>query len=223
MQEKLSFDLVLCLDASGSCLVVFVELRYNFDKFLPALIDSLKEKYQTNDISLRVKVVAFRDYEADAVPMEETKFFIYPDEEKDLKQFIEEIDIYGGGDLLENALEGLVYSIKSDWRKEAKQCITLISDMPPLKLGKRAVDFIDYPKDMPKNMEELSDLWFNKNDNVSFDYKRGSLVIISPDCDEYNQIEKEWQNVLYHKIKPMAGVHDLEYTDIINDIVASLK
>ena len=193
--EKLdrSYDIVFCMDATGSLQVQFFadfihEFSYTFYSHLASIFE--------DSFYLRVKIIAFKDYKYDKDPMVESPFFVLSDDKSDqsneLFNFIDQIELRGGGDLPENSLEALALAIKSDWSKECaiKRYITvLFTDAPAKPLG-QSYDNLDYPKDMPSSLEELHQLW---ND---FDKRSKRLFLIAPDENPWNQMV-DWDKVLY--------------------------
>ena len=63
---------------------------------------------------LRVRLIVFRDYMADGpYAMQETDFFLLPQQIEDFEKCVNSICVGGGGDIPEDGLEALAYAMKS--------------------------------------------------------------------------------------------------------------
>lgn len=113
MRMTYTVDIVFCIDATasmGPCINVVKEKALSFyDDFVRALAE--ENKYVD---SIRIKVIAFRDYLADKEPILVTDFFNLPDDRADFSNTIKGIVESGGGDEPEDGLEALAYAIRSD-------------------------------------------------------------------------------------------------------------
>ena len=90
-------DIVMCIDCTGSMGGLLDNVKNNALKFYPDLKESCAKK--DKEISeLRIKVIAFRDFNADGDnALNETEFFKIPEQEDDFRHFINGLSPRGGG------------------------------------------------------------------------------------------------------------------------------
>ena len=137
-----SVDLVLVIDATGSMASIIERVKKNALAFHEDLQKKMEELGRHID-SLRVRVIAFRDYYADSAPdsLVTSDFFVLPEQSGDYSAFVSNLRATGGGDEPETAMEGLAEAIRSPWANEGskqRQVIIVWTDASAHKLEKNA-------------------------------------------------------------------------------------
>ena len=112
-------DIVMCIDATGSMAPIIDEVKKNAISFYEKFIESMEENDKEVE-TLRIKVIAFRDYGVDDEPMVQSEFFTLPDQNDEFRAYVAGIEAKGGGDTPENALEQLKAYMETKAGKEAK-------------------------------------------------------------------------------------------------------
>lgn len=216
-----SVDLVLCIDATGSMSSIIERVKSAALKFHDDLSKLMEAKSKLID-TLRVRVIAFRDYYADGnKAMTESNFFTLPQDKEEFAGFIKSIKAEGGGDEPENGLEALALAMKSDWTKvgdKKRQIIVVWTDASAHPLEKSGSSKSDnYPSDMPTNFDELTDMWEGQG-YMNASAKR--LIIFSPDAYAWTDIENHWNQTLHYASKAGDGLADVDYQTIL-DVIAN--
>lgn len=217
-------DMVFCIDCTGSMRKIIDIVKSNALNFyhdVTAVMEK-KHKYITQ---LRVRVVAFRDYLADAEnAMLVTDFFKLPQEAAEFEKCVSSLKADGGGDIPEDGLEALAYAIKSKWDTEGmkrRQVIVVWTDAEthPLGYGR---DSKYYPNGMARNLAELSAWWGGAQQRGYVDNNAKRLLLFAPDKPDWNVISENWDNVLHFPSEAGDGLQNLEYEEIINTISNSI-
>ena len=218
-------DMVICIDAtgsmedvSGSQIKIINMVKQNALNFYADLNNAMAAKRKTVR-QLRVRVIAFRDYLADAEnAMLVTDFFMLPQQAKEFEACINSINADGGGDIPEDGLEALAYAIKSKWTNETakkRHVIVVWTDAGTHALG-HGKGSKYYPNGMPKNMSELNDWWEEMNENS----KR--LIMFAPDESQWDYISRNWDNVVHYPSVAGNGLAEKSYGEILNAIANSV-
>ena len=218
-------DMVFCIDAtgsmedvSGSQIKIINMVKQNALNFYSDLNNAMAAKRKTVR-QLRVRVIAFRDYLADAEnAMLVTDFFMLPQQAKEFEACINSINADGGGDIPEDGLEALAYAIKSKWTNETakkRHVIVVWTDACTHALG-HGKGSKYYPNGMPKNMSELNDWWEEMNENS----KR--LIMFAPDESHWDYISRNWDNVVHYPSVAGNGLAETSYGEILNAIANSV-
>jgi hypothetical protein len=201
-------------DFSGSQKKIINMVKQNALNFYSDF-SALMAKKSKKVLQLRVRVIAFRDYRADGEhAMLVTDFFNLPQQEKEFEACINSIHADGGGDIPEDALEALAYAIKSKWTTEGakkRQVIVVWTDAGAHDLGFGSVSPY-YPKGMPKDMAELSDWWYDMNE----DHKR--LILFAPNEPSWNYIADQWDQVAHMQSVAGNGLAEQSYSSILEFI-----
>lgn len=212
--KKRSIDIVACLDATigmEHCIDSFKEVI----RRLPLTIkDAL---YDSEDFkSLRIKIIAFRDYkDGPDAAMVESRFFDFPDEQTVLEDFLSGINAYGGGDNLANGVEALYYAMRSDFVTDPndRQIIMLFSNSDALPLGERS-SVPGYPLDMVDE-NGLVDLWFSgigsKDPSIKLREKTKRLVMFAPSGTKYEELMSKLNRSVFC---PVDSQKEWEATEI---------
>lgn len=231
---KYAIDIVFCIDATGSMQGLIDKVKNNALSFYNDLIAGMNAKGKKAD-SIRVKVVAFRDYVADKnKAMLVTDFFNLPYDNERFEQCIRSIKASGGGDEPEDGLEALAYSIRSNWNKsdcKKRQVIVIWTDASTHDLGYgRTVE--NYPRNMAANFAELSEWWGDSqlpSDYIDENAKR--LILFAPDVvkksgayveTSWGLISDNWNNVIHYPSKAGEGLDDVDYHTILDTITNSI-
>ena len=225
-------DIVMCIDKTGSMRPFIDQLRCCAHQLLEQIFEDMENRGKTVG-QLRVKVIAFGDYHWDEEPMIETPFFKIPEQEDDLQNFLDHLEVTGGGDRAENALEALALALKSNWTTEGRKqrhVIFVCSDAEPHKLGLYA-DLEGYPKGMPADFEQLVSWWEGTDPNFTGTYKPdvGRLLAFVPQDSEWSRLENfnfdDFNRFAYvvdvNEAFGFAGVDIWEGLQILRILIAS--
>lgn len=120
---KNKIDLLFILDVTSS----MGDLIYDAKNRMQ---DMLKKLTEEHDIDLKVGVSFYRDHPSQESSFVTAVFDLV--EVKEIKEIIEEADVYGGGDAPEAVLDGIVDGVRGlSWRKDSKRIAFLIGDAAP--------------------------------------------------------------------------------------------
>jgi hypothetical protein len=220
-----SVDLVLVIDATGSMAPILESVKSSALSFHDDLAKYMRDAGKAID-SLRVRVIAFRDFYADSAAdsLVTSGFFELPGRRGDFADFLGAINAVGGGDEPETGLEGLVEAIRSPWAKrraEQRQVIVLWTDASAHPLEKnQGMKPAGYPRDMPADFDALTDLWQGRASPVHRSWKR--LLLYSPDAYPWTDIANDWDAALHYTSEAGQGLGDQDYVTILDAIAQSL-
>ena len=179
-------DIVFCIDATGSMGKVIGLVKENALSLQKDLVNAMKTKGKTIH-QLRIRIIAFRDYIADGEnAMMATDFFLLPDEVETFSRCVNGIRATGGGDIPEDGLEALAFAIRSKWTMEAakkRHVIVVWTDAGVHELGYGS-KASNYPDNMAKNFEELTNWWGDEQRNGYMDSNAKRLLLFAP-CTSY--------------------------------------
>jgi hypothetical protein len=214
-------DIVLCIDATGSMGSIIEEVKKRALSFYTDVKERLAEKERVVD-TLRLKVVSYRDYYCDGDgAMKESPFFTLPEQDGDFRNFVNGIKADGGGDEPESGMEALAIAINSEWSRKGerkRQIIVVWSDAsahPLEKSGKPA----HYPATMPKNFDELTDMW-NGQGPMSSNAQR--IIMYTPDAYPWTDIFEHWKYAIHYASKAGGGLAEIDYSSMLDQIAASV-
>ncbi|KOY87715.1 hypothetical protein AD998_17680 [bacterium 336/3] len=215
-------DIVMCIDATGSMSPIIGKVKENALRFYDDLATLMRQKSKQID-KLRVKIIAFRDYYVDGdKSMETSEFLTLPDQKDEFKKFIDAIQADGGGDEPENGLEALALAIQSDWSKEGdkrRQIVLLWTDASTHPLEFKADSKPqNYPTSIPKNFDDLSDLW----DGQTMSRASKRLIMYTPDAYAWTDIANHWENTIQYPSKAGEGLNEVDYQTILDAIANSV-
>lgn len=216
-------DIVFCIDGTASMANCIYNLKEKLLEF-PKKIKCYWECHDGYSISLRVKLIIFRDYGNDANAMEITDFYKLPEEEETFMELLNNIEFVGGGDSAENGLEALYYAMKSDFYTNIKgrQIIVLFTDSDALPLLERK-DCMNYPKDMV-NETELLLIWEcagENSKNIKLNNRLKRLIMFAPEGSKYENLSLGFCYSYFKPIKP--GIpNEIYFDDIIELLFASV-
>jgi len=217
-------DIVMCIDGTGSMSPIIDEVKSNALSFYKKFITAL-EAQDKHAAQVRIKVIVFRDYECDTNPMEESEFFLLPDQDREFNEFVSNIRAEGGGDIPENALEAIALALKSDWTtggSKRRHAVLVFTDAEALELQARAGS-ANYPEGMPKDLGQLGEWWEGLDQTMGSTYqmKAGRLVIFAPSAYPWTNIQA-WNRVWTTFSTAGHGLDDVEITNAIELLVGSV-
>ncbi len=217
-------DIVICIDTTGSMQQTVEQIKNISKTLYQKLFDSFEENGKNLD-KLRVKIIAFKDYEFDDDPMIISDFFHLSCDETDqtqaLVEFIENLNVGGGGDISENSLEALALAMQSDWVQmgdKQRHMILLYTDAPPKELGKCA-NLPLYPQGIPNSFEELYNEWENQ---INFRSKR--LLVVAPKHETWEKMI-EWNYTFFTPTDAnciLSGIDEEEQLYLIKAMLGGL-
>jgi len=213
-------DMVFCIDCTGSMDNIIDIVKNNALNFYQDVTNVMASKNK-HISQLRVRVVAFRDYLADAEnAMLVTDFFKLPEQATDFEKCVRSLVADGGGDDPEDGLEALGYAIKSPWETEGtkkRQVIVVWTDAATHKLGfGKSSPY--YPNGMAADLNELTTWWGSVQETGFIDRNAKRLVLYAPDAPDWNIISQNWDNVLHFPSQAGNGLSELDYNQIIDTI-----
>lgn len=227
-------DIAFCIDCTESMDNILNIIKERALSFHKDLLEKMRLKQKAVD-SLRVRVVAFRDYAAYAEecrkghkgnePMLVTDFFTLPADSEKLRLAVQSLHPVGGGDIQEDGLEALAYAIRSDWNRQQdakhRHVIVLWTDAVPHEIGYGKAS-PQYPKGMAGNMRELTRWWGNAFSQGYCDQEAKRLVLFAPNDGEWNFISEQWDQVIHYPSKAGDGLNELDYETILSYICQSI-
>lgn len=226
-------DIVMCIDVTGSMQDCIDTVKSRALQFWPDLQDALKAASK-NVSDVRVKVIAFRDFEADgANALQESRYFNLSDQgssdPEEYKQFVSGLVADGGGDEPENALEALTLAIQSDWVQtgdKRRHVIVMFTDASAHKLENANRSNPNYPQNMPGSLEELTDIWMTpasgQTSKIKLKQPAKRIVVFAPQVYPWPDLYETWNQIVYNPSKAATGLDDVSWEDIINSIVGSV-
>jgi hypothetical protein len=218
---KYTVDIVLCIDVTGSMSSIIERVKGKALAFYDDVTAKLSEKDKVVN-SLRVKVIAYRDYYCDGdKAMQESKFFSLPSENDLFRNFVKNLSADGGGDEPENGLEALAIAMKSEWAKTGdrrRQLIVVWTDASAHPLEKEGKPS-SYPQEMPSNFDEATDMWDGQG-SMSMSAKR--LIVYAPDAYPWSDMASHWQNAMHFPSTAGDGLAEHEYSAILEQIANSV-
>lgn len=225
-------DIVFVIDATGSMQPLIDKVKSLTLSFRGELEAGLA-KNRRRISALRIKVIVFRDYYVDdRYAMQESRFFVLPEEAEDFHRFVSEIKAGGGGDEPESSLEALALAMRSDFVTEGdkrRHVIVLFTDASAHRLEQSENGVPEnYPKDMFRSLGELYRVWGSGQDNLAgraprkMDREAKRLVLFAPKLYPWHEMSEDLENVLRCDLSVGAGGSDLDLSDVIALIANSI-
>ncbi len=216
-------DMVFCIDATASMIPVLDTVKENALNFYNDVVNVMKEK-QKMISSMRIRVIAFRDYLADQdAAILATNFFELPAQMIKFEECIQSIVAQGGGDEPEDGLEALAYAIRSDWKQSGtkrRNVIVVWTDASTHEIG-YGKDSTAYPKGMPQDFAELTSWWGDEQNQTFIANAAKRLVLFAPKLPYWEQITGTWNNVIHYPSTAGKGLKEYSYREIIDAICNS--
>lgn len=218
-------DVIMCIDATGSMDPILDEVKSTALSFESLFREGMAAT-QKNVSKFRVKVIAFRDYIIDSVPMLQSEFFELPAQNHQFKAFLDNIEASGGGDEPENSLESLAYALMSDWTNSGmkrRHVILLFTDASAVPLGDR-MGCRNYPSDLPKSLEELAEMWEGCSQYFASNYesKAGRFIGFVPKKYPWTDMERSWKRAWFH-FTDSTGLKDINTSQIVDLLTRSVN
>lgn len=215
-------EIALCVDQTASMGPIIEQVKTRALSFSDDLRVALDAKGKRID-TLRVRVVAFRDVFYDATPIMESDFFQLPEQNDQFRAYVTGLTPDGGGDEPESGLEALTLAIRSPWTKGAarnRQLVVVYTDASAHALEEAAGrNLAGYPQGMPKDLDELTDLW-EGDDCVDSMAKR--LILFAPDSAGWTEIAASWEQTIHLVSAAGMGMADQDYKTILDSIANSV-
>ena len=223
---KYNVDLVFCIDATGSMDGLLEKVKQGAISFYDDLKETMTKKGK-NVNTLRIRIIAFRDYVADSAAdaMLSTDFFVLPDQKVEFSNTIKSIEAFGGGDEPEDGLEALGFAIRSDWNTEPgtkkRQVIVVWTDAPTHDIGYGS-SVKGYPTKMAKSFGELTEWWGDRQNNGYMDYDSKRLLLFAPNQPGWSTISDNWEGVIHFPSEAGNGLDEYTYEQILNVIANTI-
>jgi hypothetical protein len=221
-------DIVMCIDATGSMAPIIEEVKRN----ALAFCDKFHEQMDANGKNvetLRIKVIAFRDYGCDgAGAMAQSEFFVLPEQNEAFRSYVMGITATGGGDEPESALEAMALAMRSDWTSEGtkrRHVILVFTDASAVPLGDRSrTSNPAYPAGMPRSLAELGDMWAGSSQSLGGmpDEKSARLVLFAPSRTPWVDLQV-WNNVWAAFSQAGRGLEEFDINMAIELLVNSIN
>ncbi len=217
---KYNVDMAFCIDVTGSMDNIIEIVQNNALNLYQDVKKCMEQKGKHVD-TLRVRIIAYRDYLADgADAMLVTNFFTLPQEADNLKKCVSSLVAQGGGDDPEDGMEALAYAIKSKWNNDSakKRHVIVLwtdDDAHDLGFGKSSAY---YPNGMASDIRELTAWWGDVGEPGYMDQEAKRLVLFAPDMPGWKQVSDNWDKVLHYPSDAGNGLKDVEYSQIISVI-----
>jgi hypothetical protein len=228
MSENIGFDypidFVFCIDATGSMGPLIEKVKNHALKFHEDLEKKMAERNKRVS-SLRIKLVVFRDFYADGTDaVLETPFFEIPESVGEFHKSVKTISARGGGDAPESGLEGLALAIKSPWKTtgvKKRHVIVVWTDTSahPLEMNAGSKP-PNYPPNLPKDLDELTDLWSGQDSPMSIHGQR--LILFAPEVEPWTTLGEHWERTYHFTAKAGEGLNDFDYEEILDAIAGSV-
>ena len=219
-------DLVFCIDATSGMDCIIDTFKENALNFYDDLMAAM-ERQNRNVSSVRVKVIAFRDYlylADDSQAMMMSDFFKLPTQAADFRDCVKSIEAKGGGDDPEDGFEAIAYAIKSDWNSDAdrkRHVIVVLSDddAHDIGFGKKSKY---YPSGMAKDFDELTRWWGSRPHPGLMDENAKRLLLFAPGMKNWTRLRNTWNNVIHFESEAGDGLENCDYDSILNTITNSI-
>lgn len=225
IQFRYEVELVFCIDATGSMDYLLDQVKSHALHFYGDLTQVMEAKHKFID-SLRIRLIAFRDYLADgANAMFDTDFFELPYDAAAFSENVNSIEAFGGGDDPEDGLEALAFAIRSPWSQtpgtKKRQVIVVWSDAPAHPLGYGARD-PHYPQEMARSFSELTAWWGDRQYAPYVQHSAKRLILYTPADPSWDQIVQNWDNVIHCPSAAGEGLQEYDYTQILSTIANTI-
>jgi len=213
-------DLVLCIDMAACMVSALDMLQNNTLNFYQDFISRISVNcWRISE--LRVRLVLFRDYLlAKEQAMRISTFFSLPAQIDDFHACVRSLKTEGGIGAPENGLEALAYAMKSDWSHNTlkkRHVIVVLSDAETYEIGS-CRSAANYPKNMAKDFEELSQWWGTKSAPGVMDERAKRLILFTPDVPYWDTIRDNWNNVIHYEMEVWGGLQECDYDMFLSAI-----
>ena len=248
--HEYAVDLVICIDGTYSMHYLIDHVKKQAKDFYQLYAAEMYNRTPPRAIrnnGLRVKIIVFRDFaDQKTTPLEQSRFYNLqdPSEIRAFQDYVDGITAAGGGDTPENALEAIATAMQTDWEPQGgryrRQAILLFTDTCTYDLQVPSrVKSPNYPSRMPRNVEELLDLWEGNADQEDveelaplYSKKNGRLIIFAPVESGYKgspsgertidwKFFTGWNRTWVVNVRPDGGCDEVDMTQAMNVLVGS--
>lgn len=221
-------DIAMLIDATGSMAPIIDEVKENAMTFCTKFHEAM-EAGGKNVEELRIRVIPFRDYQFDgAQAMDESKFYVLPEENDAFRNYVSSITAKGGGDEPESALEALALAMRSPWTTNGakrRHVILVFSDASAVQLmdPSRTAN-PKYPENMPATLADLGDMWLGCSQALGGmpDSRAARLVLFVPNVDPWTSMQT-WGNVWTSFSQAGKGLDEVDIDMAIQLLVNSVS
>lgn len=219
-------DIAFCIDVTGSMTPVIDLVKEKVRKFPHDLRDALTKKDKVVN-TLRIRVVAFRDFGNDSDALNASEFFVVEPstEVAKFESFVNGLSASGGGDEPESALEALGVAQASAWTHDGdrqRHIIVMFTDASAHKLEDRVGEVPGALRDqIPASLDELTDRW-EGGQSVRIRKAARRLLVFGPDAYPWNVLGDSWGQTVWLPSQAGKGLEDVEYETILSTIVNSI-
>ncbi|MBQ7408575.1 MAG: VWA domain-containing protein [Clostridia bacterium] len=215
-------DIVMCIDATGSMSPILNEVKTNAVNFYKKFVDAMNKKSKKCN-QVRIKVIAFRDYSVDSMPMAVSDFFVIGggqiNQTAQFSEFVNKIEAGGGGDTPENGLEALSLAIDSNWVRTGnvrRHVIMMFTDAEAIDLGSDREN-VNYPSNMPNSIAKLREKW----ESQTMEPRAKRMLLFAPDCFPWNNMI-DWSNTFHQASAAGKGCSESDIETCIHLLVQSI-
>lgn len=221
-------DTILLMDGTESMSPIIENTKKKALSFCEKL-HSMMEANGKHVDELRIKVMVFRDFQADGnQAMADSGFFPLPEKNDEYRDFVTKIRAMGGGDVPESALEAMALAMRSDWTKRGakrRHVIAVFTDAPAVPLqDPLRMENPTYPKNMPATLEELGDMWAGVSQELGGmpESRSARLVLFTPNCYPWSDMQS-WNNVWVNFSRAGEGLGDVDMDMALQLLVNSIS
>lgn len=208
IKERFKADVIMCIDATGSMAGIINTVKSNALNFYSD-IKKESRKHGKDITAMRIKVIAFRDYNgAITKPVfEESDFYTLPDQESNFSSFVSKLQPLDGGDLPELGVDAIARAMISDWTsdKGVKKVIILWTDAET----KPVSDSVHHGF---KGIDDIASTW-NNDFNPS-----SKIFLFTPNVPTWQSVESALHNSIRHNVTAGGGLSEIDYEEILKTI-----
>ena len=188
-QKTRNVDVVFCIDGSATMAPVMEGVKAMVKKFHSSLVEFL-QGHNDGIGSFRAKLIVFRDYGVDAMPVDVTPWFNLHRGEETFHQRLDDIVARGGSES-SNGFEALYLAERSSFVSDDhdRQIIVLITNADAIEMGARASS-PKYPSEMG-NLVDLVSMWmglYDADPELRLRNRCHRLIIFAPEGAEYEKL-----------------------------------
>jgi hypothetical protein len=224
---KYAVDIVLCIDVTGSMGPTLQNVKQSALSFPNRLAQEMVSKGRGIS-SLRLKVVAFRDFgDSPADAIIESPFLAVPADLEAFERVVSGLEPGGGGDEPESGLEALALAMAAPWEKgldKRRHVIVVFTDASAHPLGDpRQVAAPTYPSSIPSSMDALFNQWgHGQSRDALMENSAKRLLLFAPELYPWTDIADDWNHTIFFPSAAGEGLEEWEMDEIIATIANSL-
>ena len=188
MKER-NIDIVFCLDKTGWMGYLINHLADEYEHIIEHIIQSFEEADGSIVKQIRVKVIAFGDYEYDEEPMVFSGFFDAVKEREEVINFLRNIETGGGGDLPESGFEALALAMESNWvtGEYDRQMILFFTDADAKEFAD-GTNYMAIPDCEARSINDVRDYWSGNDHRVKINNRLKRMYIVAPSGTAYEEM-----------------------------------